>query len=181
MKRLIIFLPALFILSLSCAQNQLDITIGAGYTAVDLDALIEKDEVSGTSLLDWDQFNIGFSAQYFFLATNSFQLGAEIMYQHQYWYRVLVPFGSTPIDREYTVTTTRITPVFRFGEGNFAFDVGPEFNFSDGLQLGLMLSANQYIPINDKIDIPVKGRIDIINGIVLTVPISINTGVRIKL
>jgi len=181
MKRLLAILTGLFLVTFSYSQNQLDVTLGAGYTFIDIETLVEEDEISGSSATDWDQFSAGLSAQYFFLATNSFQFGIEAMYQHLYWYSVRVPFGITPITREYTITTFRITPILRFGEGNFAFDIGPEFNFGDELQLGLMVSANKYIPINDKIDIPIKGRLDVINGVVLTVPFTIHSGVRIKL
>ncbi len=181
MKRTLTLLPGLFLIAFSYAQNQLDITIGAGYTAIDIEALVEEDEVSGTVATDWDQFTAGLSAQYFFLSTTSFQFGVEAMYHYLYWYSVRVPFGSQDINREYTITTFRITPIFRFGSETFAFDVGPEINFSDGTEIGLMLSANRYIPINDKIDIPIKGRLDIINGIVVTVPITLHAGVRIKM
>ncbi len=181
MKRTLTFLSGLFLVLFSFSQNQLDVTIGAGYTAIDIESLVEEDEISGTVATDWDQFTIGLSAQYFFLNTSSFQFGVEAMYHHLYWYSVRVPFGSQDINREYTVTAFRITPIFRFGKENFAFDVGPELNFNDGTEIGLMLSANQYFPINDKIDIPVKARLDIINGIVITVPITLHAGVRVRI
>ncbi len=182
MKKAFTLFTILLISGYAYAQQQLEINLGAGYTAVDLDQLIIEDEVAGTNLLDWDQFAYGGGAQFFFKEMSAFTLGAEVMYQYLYWYQVRVPFGSTPITREYDISTVRITPILRFGEDSFAFDVGPEFNFaSGGFEIGLLLSGNYYIPVNDQIDIPLKFRVDVMNGIVLTAPLSLNTGVRIKM
>ncbi|WP_420315923.1 hypothetical protein [Ekhidna sp.] len=181
MRCFTIFLLTVLTITGSYSQQQLDITLGAGYTAIDLDKVVEKDEVSGTRLEDWDQANFGISAQYFFTSFGEVQFGLEAMYQHLYWYRVIVPFGSTPIDREYTITAGRISGIFRFGSENASFDLGPTLNFNNGTQLGLMLSGNKYFPIADNIDIPLKLRIDVIDGIVVYAPISLNTGIRVRL
>ncbi|WP_436515792.1 hypothetical protein [Ekhidna sp. To15] len=180
MKILPILTLSLLIAFSGYSQQTADFTIGPGYTLVDLDKLIEKDEIAGTRLEDWNQFSIGFSAQYFFTSLGEFQFGAEVMYQHLYWYRVIVPFGSTPIDREYTVTTFRLTPLFRVGEEDMNFDFGPTLNFNDGLEIGAMISGNKYFPLSDNIDLPIKIRVDLINSIVLVVPVSVHTGIRMK-
>lgn len=182
MKKLLTLLCGLLLVSYSYAQKQLDITVGAGYTLIDIEKLVEEDEVSGSSANDWDQFSIGLSAQYFFLETSSFTLGAEAMYQHLYWYEARIPFGSTPFNREYTVTAFRLTPIARFGSEGFAFDVGPTFNINNGFELGVMMSGNYYIAVTDNVDIPIKFRLDAINGSVVPyAPITIHTGVRIRM
>ena len=164
------------------SQKSLDFTVGVGATLLDLDGLIEKDEVSGSYATDWEVLSIGVSGQYFFASTGSMVIGGELMYHHLYWYQVKVPYGQTDIHREYSVSTVRITPILRFGgDRNFTFDIGPEFNFIDKLNLGLLLSANYYFPLSGKIDFPVKLRIDVINDLVITAPVSLNAGVRIKM
>lgn len=179
MKALIVFILSLPFIFSGYSQSA-DFTLGVGYTQVDLDKLIEKDEVSGTRLEDWNQLNVGFSAQYFFTSIGELQFGVEAAYQHLYWYRVIVPFGSTPIDREYTITTTRIAPLLRAGSEEMAFDFGPTFNFNDGLEIGAMVSANKYFELSDNLDLPVKLRVDFINGIVLIMPISLHAGIRYR-
>ncbi len=181
MKTLLILFFSLFSFISCYSQNSVDLTLGTGYTLIDLDKLVEKDEVAGTRLEDWNQLNVGFSAQYFFTSLGELQFGLEAMYQHLYWYRVIVPFGSTPIDREYTVTTFRITPVFRTGGDEMTFDFGPTLNFNDGLEIGAMASANKYFPLSDNLDLPVKLRVDFISGKVLILPISLHAGVRLRL
>ena len=171
----------LMILIPSFSQNSLDVTLSGGYTAIDLEKLVEEDEIAGTDLEDWDQANFGISAQYFFTSFGDIPFGVEAMYQHLYWYRVMVPFGSSPIDREYTITAFRVSGIFRFGSENAAFDVGPQLNINNGAQIGIMMSGNKYFPISDNIDIPVKVRVDIINGIVLYAPISVHAGIRYRL
>lgn len=104
------------------------------------------------------------------------------MYHYLYWYSVRVPFVPNPIFREYSVSTFRITPLFRFGGTSaFNFDVGPEFNFSDGVSIGILTSFNYNIAVTDKIYIPLKFRMDTMFQKVITIPISINAGVRINL
>ena len=88
----------------------------------------------------------------------------------------------SPIFREYSISTFRITPIFRFGGSNaFNFDLGPEFSFSDGVSIQVLASANYNIAISDNIDIPLKLRLYIMNQIIVAIPISVNAGVRINL
>ena len=74
--------------------NRLEVTVGIGYTAIDFDSLLEKDEGSGTSLDDWDQFAYGVSGQYYFYKSDILLFGTELQLQHMYSYSVLVPSSS---------------------------------------------------------------------------------------
>ncbi len=182
MKKYLFFLIIFLLPLLSFPQKSVEFTVGVGVTIIDIENLVEKDEVTGTIASDWGTMNFGISGQYFFASKGNFGFGAELMYQYLYWYSVEVPFGSQTIYREYSVSTIRITPILRYGvNSNITFDIGPEFNFIDGLSLGLLLSANYYIPVSDKIDIPLKVRFDIMNYIVMTLPVSLNAGIRIKI
>ncbi|MCP4458474.1 MAG: hypothetical protein GY816_10700 [Cytophagales bacterium] len=164
------------------SQKSAEFTIGIGYPAVDLYAIVDQDEISGTVLMDWAKVSYGFSGQYFFSSLGNVEFGAELMYQYLYWYYVRVLNGTTTSNPEYDVNVFRITPIARFRtDSPFALDIGPEFNFSNGIRLGLLVSANYDISLTDKIDIPLKARLDIMNRIVMTMPISINAGIRIKL
>jgi len=164
------------------SQNSVEFTFGAGGTVVDIESIVDEDEVSGTIATDWGTLNWGISGQFIHATKGTLGFGIELMYQDLYWYSVKVPYGTQNIYREYYVSTFKITPILRIGaNNNFSFDVGPEFNFIDGLSIGLLLSVNYYVPISDKIDIPLKVRIDVIDYIVVTVPISFNAGVRIKI
>lgn len=182
MRKRLFFWLIIFVPMICLSQQTIEFTLGAGYTAIDIEGLVEKDEISGTTTLDWGQANYGISTQYFLDPMGNISFGAELMYQYLYWYNVRVPFGSQPIRREYTVDAIKVTPMVRFGAGSvFSFDLGPEFNFSDGTEVGLMMSANYNIPISDNVEVPIKFRLDVINKIVVTAPISLNAGIRIML
>lgn len=164
------------------SQSSIEFTLGAGVSVIDIEKLVEQDETIGTIATDWGTTNIGIGGQYFFTTFGNVSFGGELMYQYLYWYSVRVPYVPSDIFREYSVSTFRITPIFRFGGNSpFNFDLGPEFNFSDGVSIGFLASANYNIPISETVEVPLKLRFDTMFQTVVTIPISINAGVRIKL
>ncbi|MDH5398117.1 MAG: hypothetical protein OEX02_08230 [Cyclobacteriaceae bacterium] len=164
------------------SQKSMEFTAGAGATAVNLDLLVELDEVTGSYVTDWGVANYGLSGQMFIASKGNLGFGVELMYQYLYWYSVRIPYGTQPISREYSVGAIKITPILRIGTDKaFNVDVGPELNFSDGLRLGMLVSGNYFVPVSEKIDIPLKLRLDIINKVVATGALSVNGGIRIKM
>jgi len=182
MKKNIFSVLVFLIPIVSYSQRSIEFTLGAGVTIIDIEKLVLLDENIGSEALDWETTSFGISGQYFISTSENIAFGGELMYQSLYWYSVRVPYVPNPIYRDYSISTVRITPIIRMGGANaFNFDLGPEFNFSDGLSIGVLASANYNIAISDKIDIPLKLRLDIMNQIVTTIPVSINVGVRIKM
>ncbi len=190
MKHFVIFLrKILFLVFMSFvisnglyAQRSIEFTIGSGATAVNLDELVDVDEVEGARVTDWSVFNMGLGGQYFLAQKKSVLIGAELMYHYLYWYSVEVPYGISPIYREYNVSALRIAPIARFSlNEKFKIDLGPELNFMDGISPGILVSANYYLHVNQKITVPFKFRMDIIRHIVLLAPVSLNVGVNINL
>ncbi len=182
MKNILITSIAILLTTNLFAQKSIEFTLAYGATAVDLDALVEEDENPGTSVEEWSTENIGFSGQFIFGHSEKIGFGAELMYQHLYWYSVRVPYGSSNIYREYSVSTLRLTPMVRVGlDKPLCLDVGLSFNFMDPLRIGIMFSGNYYIPLNEQIDLPLKLRFDVLNNIVLTTAISFNVGIRVML
>ena len=164
------------------AQQSFEITIGIGGTAVDVEQRVAEEEISGSIANDWEVIGGGISAQYIFSKSKNIGFGAELMYHYLYWYEVQIPFGTSDIFRAYDVDALRISGFARFGmDKAFSFDIGPSLNFMDDTNLGLLFSANYYIPVSDKISIPLKARIDLFSATVITVPITLNGGVRVEL
>ena len=164
------------------SQRSVELTATIGYTAVDIEGIVEVDEISGTVASDWGQLNGGVSGQLFLNSAGDFGFGVELMYHHLYWYSVEVPYGYYDIYREYSINAFRITPIIRYGPDNMvSIDIGPELNFLDGLRVGLLTSINYNLSISDRIYVPLKLRFDIIDYIKPVVPISLNAGVRIKI
>lgn len=178
--------PILFIMLLlsfvAFSNNFIEVTIGAGYTFIDLDTLVENDENEGAILRDWDQLNYGISIQYFYFHSGSIHIGTELLYQQLYWYQVKIPYGSQPIIREYNVAGISGSVPVRVDLGNnLSVDVGPMITFLNLPNFGLFSSINYLVPLSNDILIPVKLRMDIRNGLEPYLPISINAGVIIVL
>lgn len=92
------------------SQRSVELTGSIGYSAVDIEAIVEVGEVSGTDATDWGQLNGGVSGQLFLISAGDFGFGIELMYQHLFWYSVRVPYGYYDIYREYSITSRRSVP-----------------------------------------------------------------------
>lgn len=161
------------------AQSKFGFDLSAGATAMNLDNLVEKDEVSGTFVNDWDVFSSGVSFYYTHPISGTVGIGAEFMYHYLYWYQVEVPFGSQVITREYDVDLYRFTPILQFGNDKpLILNIGPELNFINGVKVGLLLHGKYELKINDKIQLPVGLRLDLMNNIVITAPVTFTLGVQ---
>lgn len=168
----------------SYSQHSFESTIAIGGTIVDIETLVIIDEIQGTVAEDWGQFSGGLSLQYFYEINKLVSLGAEIMYQHLFWYEVHVPYGQYGIYREYSINAFKIAPVFRIGgSGQVTFDIGPaEVIFRDGVVIGSFASLNYNIPLSDKMEIPIKARVDYMKLYDVSVfPLTLNAGLRVKL
>jgi hypothetical protein len=182
MKKYLLTLLILLMSTIIYSQNSVEFTGGVGYTVIDIDKLVAEDENAGSEATDWENLTYGFSGQFIFASTGNIGFGAELMYQYLYWYSVKIPYGYYPIHRSYSVDVTRVTAFLRIGvKSPFTFDVGPEFNFFNELEFGLLTSGNFYIPVSHEIDIPLKARLDILFRKVIVLPISFNAGIRIRL
>jgi hypothetical protein len=182
MKTKVLIFVMVLVPFICCSQRSVELTATIGYTAVNIEGIVEVDEISGTEATDWGQLNGGVSGQLFLASAGDFGFGIELMYHHLYWYSVEVPYGYYDIYREYSINAFRITPIIRYGPDNMvSVDLGPELNFLDGLRVGLLTSINYNLSISDRIYVPLKLRFDIIDYIKPVVPISLNAGVRIKI
>lgn len=189
MKKLLVLFLCTMLFSMSYSQVQVEITLGGGATIVDIEDLVDKDEVTGTTAEDWGQFSFGISGQVFYTSIGKIRIGTELMYQNLYWYEVQIPYGTQALYREYDISVFKLSQIFRFEiDEVFSIDVGPEINFNDdGTMFGVLCSGNYFIEINEKIDIPIKLRAEVMsselwNGDnIIIAPVTINAGIRLKL
>lgn len=78
------------------SQSSIEFTLGAGFTAIDIEGLVEKDEIGGAVAPDWGQASYGLSAQYFMEPKGNVSFGAELMYQYLYWIMFVFLMESSP-------------------------------------------------------------------------------------
>ena len=182
MKTKLCILLLTILSSIGYSQKSAEITLGIGFSAVDVEGIVDKDEIANTEATDWGQFNGGVSGQFFIPLTGNIGFGAELMFQHLFWYSIRAPYGYYDIYREYSINAFKISPLVRIGTTSaVSFDIGPEFNFLYGLKLGAMASACYSISVSEKIEIPVKLRMEIIDYIEPIFPISLHAGIRYRL
>ena len=182
MKNKLCILLLTILPSVGFSQKSAEVTVGIGYSALDVEGIVEIDEIKNTEATDWGQFSGGVSGQFILPLTGNIGIGLELMYQHLFWYSVRVPYGSYDIYREYSINTFKFTPLVRFGTtGAMSFDLGPEFNLLYGLKFGALASAGYSISINDKLEIPIKLRIELIDYLKPIFPISLHAGIRYRL
>lgn len=164
--------------------NRLEVTVGIGYTAIDFDSLLEKDEGSGTSLDDWDQFAYGVSGQYYFYKSDILLFGTELQLQHMYSYSVLVPSSSYLYNRYYTVNVLSLSPIVRYIiKDETTIDFGPvlTIDFSENIGAGVFVAYSHFFILSEEIIIPLKIRLDIRSGTEVSFPIIISSGMVIAL
>ena len=189
MKKLLVLFLCTMLFSLSYSQVQVEITLGGGATIVDIEDLVDKDEVTGTTAEDWGQVSFGISGQVFYTSIGKIRIGTELMYQNLYWYEVEIPYGTQTLYRDYDISAFKLAQIFRYEiDESFCVDVGPEINFNDdGTMFGALCSVNYFIKINEKIDIPIKLRGEFMSlelwkgDKIIVAPVTINAGIRLKL
>ncbi len=103
------------------AQPALELELAAGVTLVDVEGVAWEE---GAIAEDWSQPSFRASGRALFGADDGLRYGAELGYQSLYWYSVRIPFGSTPIRREYTVTAFSAMAIARKDLGSTVVDVG---------------------------------------------------------
>ena len=140
------------------AHGQITVELygGVGYSGVDLEAWSQSDPN------DWGQFMGEVYATAYPLHFGNISLGAEVGYQHFFWYTTPVPGYSWSY--EYNVDAIRLLLLMRANlYENLFIEFGPgAFLFGEWTDYGLMASVGYRVDITEKIAIPVKLRTEII-------------------
>ena len=183
-KNLSWFLILIFLL-FSCgifAQKGIEISLSAyaGYTAVNFEkALGYSDE----DMEDWDQFYYSVSLKGFLTSDKPLHFGAEIAWQRLYYAYYIVPYGPSPVYREFNVATTSVMALVRYSAENKFFALagaGIHF-FEDGVAPAIFIEPGYMISIGEKLKIPVSIRINPIFGDGTPIPVSVGVGLNYRL
>ena len=160
------------------AQKSIDIgvTLYPGYTAVNFEkALGYSDEY----LNDWDQFYYSATLKGFLTTDKTVDYGAEIGWQRLYYAYYVVPYGTSPVYREFNITTFSIMGLARYSTTNRFFVIagaGIHF-FYDGVAPALMVEPGYFFKVGENLKIPVSLRIYPIFGDGTPTPVSLGIGV----
>jgi hypothetical protein len=164
------------------AQKGIEIQVSAypGYTAVNFEkALGYSDEYMN----DWDQFYYSFSLKGYLVSDKPISYGAEIGWQRLYYAYYRVPYGDSPVYREFNISTFSIMGLARYSPNQkffIAAGAGVHF-FNDGVAPAIMIEPGYMIIIGENLKIPLSIRLNPIFGDGIPTTVSLGIGISYKI
>jgi hypothetical protein len=174
----ILFFSFFFLFSVAgYAQNAKEISLSAypGFTLVNFEKALGY---SDDDMEDWSEIHISAALRGFILSEKSIKFGAEVAWQRLYYAYYIVPYGPSPVYREFNVSTVSILVLGRYSFNNFFSTGGAGIHFfKDGVAPSVCLEAGYMINILENLKIPLSFRINPIFGSGTPIPFSIGAGV----
>jgi len=158
------------------SQNAKEISLSVypGFTLVNFEkALGYSDDY----MEDWSEVHLCAALRGFLALGKPVQFGAELAWQRLYYAYYIVPYGPSPVYREFNVSTVSLLVLGRYSFNNF-FSVGGAgiHSFNDGIAPSLCLEAGYMINILENLKIPVSFRINPVFGSGTPTPFSVGAG-----
>jgi hypothetical protein len=159
------------------AQNakEISLSIYPGFTLVNFEKALGY---SDDNMEDWSEVQISAAFRGFLSSAKSVQFGTELAWQRLYYAYYVVPYGPSPVYREFNVATVSFSVLGRYSFNNF-FSVGGAgiHFFNDGIAPSLFLEGGYMINILENLRIPLSFRINPIFGSGTPIPFSVGAGV----
>jgi len=158
------------------AQNAKEISLSVypGFTLVNFEkALGYSDDY----MEDWSEVHLSAALRGFLSSEKPVQFGAELGWQRLYYAYYIVPYGPSPVYREFTVSTVSLSVIGRYTYNNFFFVGGTGIHFfNEGIAPSLCLEAGYKINLLKNLKIPISFRINPIFGSGTPIPFSVGAG-----
>lgn len=154
---------------------EIGITGRPGYTLVNFEKALGYDD---EDMSDWDQFYYSVSLEGFFTSDKPLSFGAELAWQRLYYAYYIIPYGPSPVYREFNVSTTSIMGLVRYSAENKLFVLGGAgiHLFDSGVAPAIFIEPGYMVSVGEKIKIPLSVRINPVFGDGTPVPISAGIG-----
>ena len=166
----------LFFSSVCHAQRSKEISLSfyPGFTLVNFEnALGYSDDY----MEDWSQFHYSFGLRGFLSSEIPFQIGAELAWQRLYYAYYVVPYGPSPVYREFNVSTVSLMVLGRYSVNKFFVVGGAGIHFfNSGISPAICLEAGYMINAGANLKIPVSLRINPVFADGTPIPISVGIG-----
>ncbi len=154
--------------------KEISLSVYPGFTQVNFEkALGYSDDY----MEDWSQIHVSAALRGFMLSEKSFDLGAEVAWQSLYYAYYIVPYGPSPVYREFNVSTVSAMALGRYSV-NSIFAVGGAgiHIFNDGVAPAVILEAGYKLNAGTNFKIPLSVRICPVFGDGTPVLFSVGAG-----
>ena len=130
---------------------------------------------------NWDQFHYGGSLKGFILSDKPIQFGAEAGWQRLYYAYYIVPYGPSPVYREFNVSTVSLMGLIRYFISDMLFASGGAgvYIFDNGIAPAITAEAGYLIKPGKSLKIPVSLRVTPVLGSGLPITVCLGAGVSL--
>ncbi len=158
------------------AQKAKEISLSAypGFTIVNFEkALGYSDDY----MEDWNEFYTCAAIRGFLKPGKQFDIGVEIAWQQLYYAFYRVPYGTSPVYREFNISTISLSALGRFNKNNFFAVIGGGLHiFNDGIAPAICLEPGFMLRAGPKLMLPISLKINPIFGDGTPLPVSLGIG-----
>lgn len=156
MKKIYLLIILFVVAGKAYSQTQVELFAGVGVTGVDVPTWY------GGYVDDWGTMMGEAYVVIYPFHFDKISFGAEIGYQHFFWYTIPV-FGYSWV-YSYTAYAFRVMALVRANiKDNIYVEVGPgAFLFGDWVNLGAMAAAGYSIEISENLSVPIKIRTELL-------------------
>jgi hypothetical protein len=155
-------------------SKEVSLSVYPGFTLINFEKALGY---SSDNLENWNQFHLSAAVRGFLLSEKPIQFGAEVAWNKLYYAYYVIPYGPSPVYREFNVTTFSMMLLGRHFINKFFFVGGAGLHFfNSGVSAGICLESGYMINAGESIKIPVSIRIDPIFASGTPVPISLGAG-----
>jgi hypothetical protein len=162
--------------SVSHAQHSKEISLSfyPGFTPVNFEKALGY---SDDNMEDWSQFYYSLDLRGFLSSEIPFQFGTELAWQRLYYAYYVVPYGPSPVYREFNVSTVSLMVLGRYSVNKFFVVGGAGIHFfNSGISPAICLEAGYMIKAGANLGIPVSLRINPVFADGTPIPISVGIG-----
>ncbi len=166
----------IFLSSNGYAQRSKEISLSLypGFTIVNFEKALGY---SNDYLENWNEFHYSAAFRGFLLSGKPIQFGAEFAWQRLYYAYYIVPYGPSPVYREFNVSTVSLMALGRYSVSNFFAVGGAGIHFfNNGISPAICLEAGYKLNVGANLKLPVSIRVNPIFGSGTPTPISAGIG-----
>ncbi len=160
MMRITIIVIFLSFADTLCAQQptEVSLVLYPGFTLVNFEEALDYPD---DDMTDWSQVYFSVAAKAFLKSEKKIQFGAELAWQQLYYASYRIPYGPSPVYREFNVTSISTMALGRYMINNFFVTGGAGLHFfNSGVSPSISAEAGYAIKAGEHLKFPLSVRIN---------------------